>query len=57
MTKKQKQDYLEYLRLKSQGRLLTPDGIRFICQMYDYDPEKIGRHILECLPKVTEENK
>lgn len=52
MTKKQKQDYLEYIRLKAQGRLLTHDGIRFICQMYDYDPEKIGRHILERLPKI-----
>ena len=26
------------------GRILTPDGLRFICASFDYDPERIGKH-------------
>ena len=26
------------------GRILTPDGLRFICASFDYDPEQIGKH-------------
>ncbi len=34
---------------KQNGRLLTPDGLRFICSANDYDAEKIGQHFLEVL--------
>ena len=33
----------KYLRDKNNGHILTPDGLRFICQANNYDPEKIGR--------------
>ena len=33
------------------GRILTPDGLRLICAALDYDPEKIGKHMLEMLAK------
>ena len=29
-----------------------PDTIRFICEANDMDPEKIGRHFLEVLPRI-----
>ena len=47
--------YAEYKRLcedKNNGRILTPDGLRFICAANNYDPEAIGRHFLELLPKI-----
>ncbi|MDE7267944.1 MAG: hypothetical protein K2N89_10810 [Lachnospiraceae bacterium] len=36
---------------KNNGRILTPDGLWFICQANDYDPEKIGRHMLEVMAR------
>ena len=51
----------EYERLKSlqrdkdNGRLLTPDGLRFICAANDYDAERIGQHFLEVLGKFKGE--
>ena len=29
-----------------------PDTVRFICEANGMDPEKIGRHFLEVLPKI-----
>ena len=37
------------------GRILTPDGLRFICASFDYDPEQIGKHMLEMLAKFKSE--
>lgn len=37
------------------GRVLTPDGLRFICASLDNDPEKIGKHMLEMLVKFRSE--
>ena len=36
------EEYQKYLRDKNNGRILTPDGLRLICQANDYDAEKIG---------------
>lgn len=54
LTNKEYEEYQAFLKSKSQGRILTPDGIRFICAANDYDPEKIGQHFLELLPKLSE---
>lgn len=51
------EEYQKYLRDKNNGRILTPDGLRFICQANDYDAEKIGKHFLEVLPKILQEEK
>ena len=37
----------KYLRDKNNGHILTPDGLRFICQANNYDPEKIGSYLLD----------
>lgn len=47
ITKKQLEDYEQLCRDRNSGRLLTPDGLRFICEAYHYDAEKIGQHFLE----------
>ena len=51
------EEYQKYLRDKNNGRILTPDGLRLICQANDYDVEKIGQHFLEVLPKILQEEK
>ncbi len=51
------EEYQKYLRDKNNGRILTPDGLRLICQANDYDAEKIGQHFLEVLPKILQEEK
>lgn len=49
MTKAQEKEYRQFLSDRQNGRILTPDGIRFICQANGYDPEKIGLHFLTVL--------
>ena len=57
ITKKQMEEYEKLKRDRDNGRLLTPDGLRFICEANGYDPEKIGKHFLEMLPKVLQKEK
>jgi len=52
ITKKQYDDYMLLRKQRDEGKLLTPDGLRFICEANDFDPEKIGKHFLEVLPSV-----
>lgn len=40
ITKKQLADYEQLCKDRNNGRILTPDGLRFICAAYEYDPEK-----------------
>lgn len=40
---------------RDHGRLLTPNGLRFICEANNNDPETIGRHFLEVLAKLRAE--
>ena len=47
MTKHQIEDYAKLCRARDKGQLLTPDGLRFICEAYQFDPEAIGKHMLE----------
>ena len=49
LTNKQYEAYMKMLRDKEEGRLLTPDGLRMICSAHEYDPEKIGLHMLTVL--------
>ena len=56
LTNKEYEEYQAFLKEKSKGRILTPDGIRFICAANEYNPEKIGQHFLELLPKLSEVN-
>ena len=57
LTKAQIEDYRKLCEARDHGRLLPPDGLRFICAANDYDPEKIGRHFLEVLPTICPDNK
>jgi hypothetical protein len=52
ITKEQKTDYEKLCHLRNNGQLLTPDGIRFICEANGYDAEAIGKQFLELLMKV-----
>ena len=52
LTQKQIADYEQLCRDRNNGRLLTPDGLRFICEANNYEPEAIGRHFLEVLGRM-----
>lgn len=54
LTQKQIADYEQLCRDRNNGRLLTPDGLRFICEANNYDSEAIGRHFLEMLAKMQQ---
>ena len=51
------EEFQKYLHNKNNGRILTPDGLRLICQANDYDAEKIGQHFLEVLAKILQAEK
>lgn len=51
LAKKQIKDYEEVRSACDNGRLLTPNGLCFICEAHNNDPEAIGRHFSEVLAK------
>ena len=55
ITKKQLEEYEQLRRDRDNGCLLTPDGLHFICEANNYDPEAIGRHFLEVLAKMSQQ--
>ena len=48
------EEFQKYKMDKLYGRILTPDGLRFIIEANEYDAQKIGQHFLEMLPKIRE---
>lgn len=52
---KEYERYQQYQTDKLYGRILTPDGLRIICDSFDNDPERIGKHMLEMLTKFRSE--
>lgn len=50
-------EYAKYQQYKIDciyGRVLTPEGMRFIIESSNFDAEKIGQHFLEMWPKIAE---
>ena len=52
MTKEQIADYENLCKERTNGRLLTADGIELICKANNYDAEAIGKYFLELLPSI-----
>ena len=52
ITKKQYDDYKKLCYDREHGRILTPDGLRFICEADNYEPKAIGKHFLEVLGRI-----
>ena len=55
ITKKQLKDYNKLCEDRIDGRILTPDGLRMICEANKYDPEAIGKQLLEIYTKMKAE--
>lgn len=58
MQKITNKEYEEYKKLKGDkmaGRILTLDGLRFICEASDFDAEKIGKTMLETYAEKSNE--
>ncbi len=55
LTQKQIADYRQLVKDRDNGRILTPDGLRFVCSANNYDPEAIGKYFLEMLAKHQNE--
>ena len=52
MTNKQLVLLRQYQRAEREGRILTPSGLRMICEACGMDPTRIGRHMLEVLARM-----
>ena len=55
ITNKEYEAYQQYQSDRLHGRVLTPDGLRFIFGSLGNDPEKIGKHMLDMLVKFKNE--
>lgn len=49
ISKKALQEYQIYIKEKTEGRILTPDGLKTICEACDYEPTAIGEYFLQTL--------
>lgn len=54
ITNKEYEEYQKYKKDKFNGRILSPDVLRFIIEANEYDAQKIGQHFLDMLPKIRE---
>lgn len=52
ITKKELEDYRQLCKDRNEGKILTPDGLRFICQACNYNPEEIGKTMLENMARI-----
>ena len=52
ISKKELEDYRQLCKARDNGRILTPDGLRVICEGLNRDPEAIGKHMLEALARM-----
>ncbi|MCD7740809.1 MAG: cytochrome C [Ruminococcus sp.] len=55
MTAKQIADYEQLCMDHANGRILTSDGLRLVCESNNLDPEAIGKHVLEVYTKFRTE--
>ena len=56
ITNKEYEEFQKYKEDKLYGRVLNSDGVRLICAAENYDPEAIGKRMLETLAKIGREN-
>lgn len=49
ISKKELEDYQQLCIDRNNGRILTPDGLRLVCEGLNKEPEAIGKHFLEVL--------
>lgn len=52
ISKKEYNMLLQYKKQVASGSVLTVQGLRFICEACNMDPEKIGLHMLETLARL-----
>lgn len=52
VTRKEFEELRQFQMDKSRGRVLTPDGLRFICEAYGWDALKIGEHMITVLTEM-----
>lgn len=51
ISKKELEDYQQLCKDRNSGRILTPDGLRLVCEGLNKDPEAIRKHFLEVLAR------
>ena len=54
ITNKEYEEFQKYKTYKLNGRIVYPDGLRFIIEANEYDAQKIGQYFLEMLLKIRE---
>ncbi|MDD7772469.1 MAG: cytochrome C [Firmicutes bacterium] len=51
ISKKELKDYQQLCKDRNNGHILTPDGLRLVCEGLNKDPETVGKHFLEVLAR------
>ena len=56
LKEKEYEEFQQYIYNKSHGYIWTPDILEVICAGNEYDPEKIGKQMLEMKVKLQNEH-
>ena len=56
LKEKEYEEFQQYLYNKSHGYIWTPDTLEIICSGNEYDPERIGKQMLEMKVKLQNEH-
>ena len=52
LKEKEYEEFQQYLYNKAHGYIWTPDTLEMICSGNEYNPEKIGKQMLEMKAKL-----
>ena len=55
LKEKEYEEFQQYLYNKVHGYIWTPDTLELLCSGNDYEPERIGKQVLEMLSRVRNE--
>ena len=55
LKEKEYEEFQQYLYNKAHGYIWTPDTLELLCSGNDYEPERIGKQVLEMLSRVRNE--
>ena len=55
LKEKEYEEFQQYLYNKTHGYIWTPDTLELLCGGNDYEPERIGKQVLEMLCRVRNE--
>jgi hypothetical protein len=49
ISNKEYEEFQKYKTAKIKGQIITPEFLESLCESFNYDPYKLGKHLIECV--------